>query len=226
MSTDTFFKKVISNFAAAVLLLFCMLSCTYAGVVASAQSVEVNGRFYFLVTDDTKVEVGAEFAKLEGGAGYLIEHDGREYVTLAVYLDEEEGLAVQSNLKKAGKTTSLLQKSVSTLYFKGREKKQHTFLVGGLNTLKSYVCVLRNVIDYLAEGLSQEGCKSLLKTLVRQYQHAKEYYREYEELSETFDKSAQQLFTYLDGVVYLKDLRYLLCWQAEKYIALCGEFSL
>ena len=226
MSTDYFFKRILYTIVSLTFTAFCAFGCIYAGIIRNAQKVEGGSCFYFLVTDDTKTEVGAEFAKLEGGAGYLLEHEGKEYVTLAVYVEESEGVAVQQNLQKAGKTTFLLQKSTPMLWFKGKEKKQASFYVSGLNTLKSYLYALKSTIDCLDEGLSQERCKGLLNTQVRQYKHAKECYKEYKKLSEVFEKSAQQLVAILDGVIYLKDLRYLLCWQTEKYLALCSEFSL
>lgn len=226
MSTDNFLKKIFFRIACVALGVFCTLSCIYAGVITDAKRVDVNCSFYFLVTNDVKTEVGAEFAKLEGGAGYLLEHDGVEYVTLAVYLEENEGLTVQENLQREGRTTSLLQKGVLALWFKGAKKRHAYLYVNGLNIFKSYIYLLNETIKSLDEGLTQERCKSLLKTQLKQYQYAKECYWEYSALSEVFDKSAQQLFAILEEVVYLKDLRYLLCWQTEKYIELCEEFSI
>lgn len=226
MPTDHFFRKIYMPVLGFALVAFCVCNLLYAWIVSSAKRVDVNASFYFLVTEDTKTEAGAEFAKLEGGAGYLLEHEGVEYVTLAVYLEEREALAVQKNLKKEGKATSLLQKGASTLWFKGKERAQSTFVVSGLNTLKSYITILKETLDSLDEGLSQERCKELLNTQLRQYAYAKEYYKGYEALSEVFDKSAQQLFAIVSDIVYVRDLRYLLCWQTENYLALCSKFSI
>ena len=222
MSTDNFLKKAGSI----VIALSCLLICAYAGVVARAKRVEVNAVFYYLVTEDTKMEVGAEFAKLEGGAGYLLEHNGAEYVTLAVYLEEGEAFAVQYRLSAAGRTTSLLQKNVQALYFKGKEKRESALYISGLNTLNSYIYLLKATLDSLADGLSQEKCKGLLITQLRQYTYAKEQYKQYEALSKVFAQSAEQLSAIVSDIAYLKDLRYLLCWQTEKYIALCSKFSI
>ncbi len=226
MLADNFLKKNLFRIASLALTLFCVLGCMYASLITNAKRVDVNSHFYFLVTDDVKTEVGAEFAKLEGGAGYLLEHGGSEFVALAVYLEEGEGLTVQENLQKEGKITSLLQKGVLALWFKGVKKKRANLYVNGLNTFKSYIYLLNETINRLDKGLTQERCKSLLNTQVKQYQYAKECYREYSALSDIFEKSAQQLFAILEEVVYLKDLRYLLCWQTEKYIGLCEEFSI
>ena len=226
MPTDNFLKKFHNFIFSFALVMFCVCNFIYAGIVASAKRVNVNASFYFLVTEDTKTEVGAEFAKLQGGAGYLLSHNGAEYVTLAVYLEEREGLAVQKRLKESGKTTLLLQKSAPTLWFKGTERLRAKFIVGGLNTLKSYIDVLKQTIDSLDGGMSQEKCKGILSAQLRQYTYAKEYYKEYAELSEVFDKSAQQLFAIARDIVYVRDLRYLLCWQTENYIALCSKFSI
>ena len=226
MSTDNFLKRISFLIASVIFVIASVFACMYAGVIANAQKIDFYDSFYFLVTDDTKIEVGAEFAKLEGGAGYLLAHNGAEYVTLSVYLEENEGLFVQEALQKTGRNTSLIQKEVETLYFKREEKKKSTFYISGLKTFKSYINLLNETIKRLDEGLSQEKCKALLKMQYKQYNHAQGQYYAYKALSNVFEKSAEQLFVILDGVIYLKDLRYLLCWQAEKYITLCSQFSL
>lgn len=226
MSTDNFLKRISFFIVGAIFIIASAFACMYAGVLASAQKVDVYDCFYFLVTDDTKIEAGAEFAKLDGGAGYLLAHNGAEYVTLSVYLEESEGLFVQEALQKTGRNTTLITKEVQTLYFQGSEKKKSALYISGLKTFKSYINLLNETMKRLDEGLSQESCKALLKTQYKQYNHAEKQYCEYKALSNVFEKSAEQLFVILDGVVYLKDLRYLLCWQAEKYIMLCSQFSL
>ena len=226
MSADYFFKKVFFQLASVGIAMFFLCICAYTGIIASAKRVFVGVSFYYLVTDDVKVEAGAEFAKLEGGAGYLLEYEGSEHVTLAVYLEESEGLAVQQNLQKTGRCTSLLHKGVSTLCFKGAEKQKGALYVNGLNGFKSYICVLKEVIDGLANGLTQEKCKNLLSVLLRQYKHAQVCFSAYQPLCELLEQSFSRLSILVNDVVYLKDLRYLLCWQTEKYLALCSEFSL
>ena len=226
MSADIFYKKFIFHIASVVCVTFFLCACVYAGIIANAERVFVGASFYFLVTEDVKVEVGAEFAKLEGGAGYLLEYDGVERVTLAVYLEESEGLSVQQNLQKDGKSTALLYKGVSSLCFKGREKQKSSLYVNGLNTFKSYITILKGIVDGLAKGFTQERCKSLLNIQLKQYNYAQACYSSYQPLCEALGESAKQLSNILREVVYLKDLRYLLCWQTEKYISLCSQFSL
>ena len=226
MSTDNFFKRLSFLIVGAIFVIFSAFACVYAGIIINAQKVDFCDSFYFLVTDDTKIEVGAEFAKLEGGAGYLLTHNGAEFVTLSVYLEESEGLSVQEALQKTGRDTALIQKGVERLYFKGKEKEKSTLYISGLNTLKSYINLLNDIIKRLDEGVSQERCKSLLTMQYKQYNYAQKQYCTYKALHNVFKESAEQLLAILDGVVYLKDLRYLLCWQAENYITLCSQFSL
>lgn len=226
MSADAFFKKLLFRFCGFILVLLTAGAGIYACAMHKAEKILLNTSFYYLVKKDAHIAAGVEFAKLEGGAGYLLEDGGMQYVALSVYFDENEGYSVRQNLKNAGKDTLLIKKEVPCLYFKGSEKKNKSLIVNGLNTLKSYIQLLKNTIERLDKGLTQEKCKSLLDIQRKQYQYAKELYRGYEELSEVFDQSAKELFIILSDVVYLKDLRYLLCWQTEKYLSLCSEFSL
>ncbi len=170
------------------------------------------------------MEAGAEFAKLEGGAGYLLCVEGREYVALSVYGSEEEGIAVQGNLLGEGKTTQLVCEEVSSLYFRGRERKNTDLYVNALRTFREYMSVLIGCISRLEKGGTQERCKDLLGILQRQFAYAREAFAGYGDFANVCEKSQGELQKMGEGTVYLKDLRYLLCWQAEQYVELCAAF--
>ena len=95
MSTNFFclrlYRRLGILFLTAVLLFFFMYSC----VILHSQSVCFDGEFYFLVTEDERVAAGAEFSKLEGGAGYLLEYDGDCFVAINVFMDRNSAEIVQ-----------------------------------------------------------------------------------------------------------------------------------
>ena len=222
MSAEFFYRKLLIALCA-VALFFTAIPCVYAGIISHAESVDIATDFYFLVSDDVQVEAGAEFARLEGGAGYLLEHGKGEYVALSVYFDKADGLAVQNRLEE---DTLLLHKGVKRLYFKGKTKKKSTLYVHAIRTFEGYISVLNECISRLEKGMTQESCKRLLKLLERQFKHAQTVFGGYEAFQKVCAESQKELADICEETVYLKDLRYLLCWQAEKYVELCAAFAL
>ncbi len=221
MSTKIF--KKLAGLACAFAIGVVAFGVFYGGYLSRAKEVEKQKSFYFLLSGDSRVEVSAEFIKLEGGAGYLLEEPDGRYVALAVYLTEEEGLAVQESLQEP---TVLCRKGVSTLYFKGKEKKNTSLYLNALRTLEGYISVLSECINRLEKGGTQESCKRLLAILQRQFAYAEGEYEEYPAFSQACGEWSGRLKGLCEETVYAQELRYLLCGQVEKYLQLCEEFSL
>ncbi len=223
MSTK-FFSKKRESVAFGLAVCSFLLLLGYALSLCFVKRVEVQASVYFLTTEDTRVEAGAEFAKLEGGAGYLLSEGGKEYVALSVYATQEEGLAVQQNLLAEGRKTELVSKGVDSLCFRGKEKKKSDLYVNALRSFREYMSVLSGCISRLEKGSTQERCKELLGILERQFGYARNAYAKYGAFAEVCAKSQGELQRLGTGTVYLKDLRYLLCWQAEQYVELASAF--
>ena len=90
MSAEFLYKKWIIRVMVIFSTACVFFSCVYARMLSSAKSVNVSTSFYFLVLDEAHVEAGAVFAKLDGGAGYFLEDNGKMYVALSVYINEME----------------------------------------------------------------------------------------------------------------------------------------
>ncbi len=222
MSTKIF--KKITGLVVAVCVAIVCFGVYYSVHLSRAKEVLLQKSFYFLVSTDSKVEVGAEFAKLDGGAGYLLQEKGETYVALAVYLSEEDAQTVQENLKDY--PTKLLRKGINTLYFKGTQKKNSVLYVNALRTLEGYISVLSECISRLEKGTTQESCKRILALLQRQLAYAQGEYAAYPAFSKACSAWASALTEMGESTVYASELRYLLCEQAETYLRLCEEFRL
>ncbi len=130
MTADFFRKNVYKWIVGVITVCFTSICFVYAWFLSRAKEVEIMTGFFYLVREETNVEVGIEFVKLEGGAGYLLRQNGQDYVVLSVYLNEKDGIAVQTNLS-GDKETQLVYVGVDTLYFKTqREKKNATVYTG------------------------------------------------------------------------------------------------
>lgn len=232
MATDFCIKKVKKNwlyiaivqlFSALVIAFFC-----YAAVLSRAEEVRLGKSFYFLVSETDHVEAGAYDARLNGGAGYLLEYDGREYVALAVYLDGEDGEAVQTAMAERGENTRLLQINAEYLYFKTRqEKKDSELYTGALNCLHSCMQILDREIVRLDKGATQQSSKRVLEVLSKQLEYlGKEYETTYTACAEVCQETGARLRELASDTIYGKDLRYLLCELSTKYLELTEAFAL
>ena len=224
MLTEFFYKYRITRVACWLSLFFVLACVGYAFSLSKAKEVNFEESVYFLVLEDARIEAGTEFVKWQGGAGYLLSLGEEEYVAISVFLNKESAEIVQKRLRENGQKTSLIKKGVQRLYFKGKEKRKASMYINALNLFKSYVHLLEDCIGRLENGLTQEGCKRILKTLEKQFCYAQKVYAGYPAFSHLCDKSSQELSKICEGIIYLKDLRYLLCYQIDVFFALCDVF--
>ena len=223
---DFFMKKrwlyigISQLFASFVLL--CLLQAVY---LTRASEVWLGKSFYFLVSQNEHIEVSTHETRLNGGAGYLLDYEGKEYVVLAVYLNETDGQTVQASLVDK---TELLQINVDRLYFKGKEKKKkRTVYEGALNSLYGCLEVLSQGISRLDRGMTQEACRRILSTLSKQFSYMASAYKEsYPHFSNVCAVIQAKLEELMGETVYGKDLRYLLCDACTAYIRLTMQFAL
>lgn len=225
MTTNFFTKKrwlyIGLSQLLACFVLICLLYSVYLNQVST---VWVGKSFYFLVSENEHVEVATHEAHLDGGAGYLLEHDGKEYIAWAVYLNDADGKAVQTTVEEK---TQILKKNVEYLCFKGKKKKEKSVYQGALNTLYGCIEVLSQGISRLDHGGTQQACKRILSVLERQFSYlATTYQNSYPAFSNVCANVHKQLQNILNDTVYGKDLRYVLCGVSEEYIRLSADFSI
>ena len=226
MWTEFFLKKIRTRMLGCMCV-FTVLACTgFACFLSSVKTVVYDESVYFLVREDSSVAAGAEFVKWNGGAGYFLEDNGIQYVAYSVFWDKADGELVQKRLEEVGQKSLLLNKGNKVLYFKGDKKKMSDLYVGALKLFKSYISLLEDCIGRLENGMTQEACKRILGIIERQFHYAKEKYIDYKSFSNVCGQSEDALTQLCAQTVYLKDLRFLLCWQSEKYIQLCNSFAL
>ncbi len=218
-----FFYGKVRNVMQFMPILVVVVVLVYAWWIGRMQTVEINTNFYFLVSQNTHVETSTELVKLDGGAGYLLKDLDCEYVAFSVYRSREEGEIAQKNLTDKGANAILLQKGAQRLAFRGVDKIKMDAYISALNTFNAYMGVLDECIYRLERGMTQEAGKRLLGILKRQYQGAEKSFAEYVKFADICQQSTEWIKRFCTDVLYTKDLRYLQCWQAEQYLALCED---
>ena len=224
MATGFFYKKICRGVACSLLLVWIALSLGYAVYLSSATVVDTSRNFYFLISSSTHIEVSTHQATQMGGAGYLLAYNGRETVVLSVYCTKTQAITVSAGLKD-GQTEILFLQSPK-LYLKTRkQKKQKNIYKDAFSILGSCMDFLDAEIARLEKGATQQSSKRILKDLKKQFSFLQKKHEKTFPSFATVCKNAEAgLACVLDGVVYLEDLRYLLCDLSVSYIRLSEEF--
>ena len=229
MSTFLFYLKKVGLALAVVLTVgFAYSAIAYANVFATAQTVALDKNFYYLVDESTHTQAVSSFATLHGGAGYLLEGDEREYVAYSMYLDKQDGEMAKMALSEYQTQPAVRVISIDTLVFKTREeKRQASMVVGAFSCLDGCMQVLNREIVRLDNGATQQSSKRILSTLINQFSYLQQQYQtSYPTFAAVCKNTAMQLETCVADIVYVKDLRYVLCDLGVGYKNLSEEFSL
>ena len=228
MVTDIFIKKRWVGILLSLISFFLTFSfLTYAVVLKKVESVWIGKNFYFLTDSDEYTEVGAYNARLDGGAGVLLEDAGREYLVLSVFLEKENAKTVQTRLKEEGYASlNIVKKGTESLYFKGNNKAYADTIVTALEIFYNYMERLEFCISELEKGMTQDLCKRTLKNLEKQIRLHGNVFSGLVEIAQLYKNSADKISSICQDVIYLKDLRSLLCWQADNFVSVCSKFSL
>ena len=221
-------KKIVGIAAGILSVSFTFSALLYAKTLQNATAVGVERDFYFLVSDGRSVQVSTEMIELQGGAGYTLCYDNGEYAAYSVYFTEEEIKTAQNSVAQTGENAKIVVVSSKSLYLKTqKEKKQTAAISGAFESLYGCMQVLNGEIARLENGATQESSKRILQTLARQFSFLGKTYAEtvagYEKACEN---AQERLLESTQGVVYAKELRYVLCELSVAYANLSKNFSL
>ena len=225
----TFFmrKNFLRVLASGICIVFVLLSIGYSLFLTQILCVPVYKNFYVLATETMHIEASAEFIKLEGGAGYVLYLDKREYVVMSIYLKKEEGEAVYASITDLKENVQLLHISIANLYFKGNTRKKVNFYLSALRKLESYLLVLNNCVSLLESGATQESIKRILLPTCKQISYlSQSQIEEYPAYAQLCKQIGEALFNIENRVVHTRDLRYISCELLDGYLRLFQQFKL
>ncbi len=200
---------------------------SYAYLLKTATAFPVQTSFYFLVSAEQGAAQAAEWCKLQGGAGYLLQTETETYSVLSVYFTQADGESVQAAFTAQNKPVRLVTLSAERLYFTGRNKRKAATYLSALQALKACASVLANAANLLEGGETQNRVHGILVDLQGQFfALAKTYAKFYPAFSKFCQSIGESLQTELGGVLFASRLRYLVCTAAEGYLRLCKPFQL
>ena len=223
-----FFKKIALAFVVIVSVGFAYSAIAYANSFTTAQTVALDKELYYLVDESTHTQAVSSFAQLQGGAGYVLETDAREYVAYSMYFDKTESESAQTSLQEQDVKTTVHVVSVDALIFRTREQKRRApAVISAFSCLDGCMQVLNQEIARLEKGATQQSSKRILTTLIDQFTHLQtQHQTSYPEFALVCENAKKQLQNCISDIVYVKDLRYVLCELGVAYAGLSQEFTL
>ena len=221
-------KRIAGMVAGILCVSFTLFAFVYAKTLENAKTVGTEKNFYFLVSDRGSVEVSTQMIELQGGAGYSLFYEGGEYAAYSVYFSENESRVAQSSVAKIGENAEIVIVKSAPLYLKTTKQKKYAATISGaFESLYGCMQVLNGEISRLERGATQESSKRILQTLSRQFSFlGKEYAERVAGYKEACENAKKRLLEATAGIVYAKDLRYILCELSVAYANLSKNFSL
>lgn len=228
MKTEFLFKRVVFIFWSAFSFIFTIFSCFYAVYLQQAMVVQNSRNFYFLVTTSTHIEVSAQTSRWLGGAGYVMHTGDKDYVAYAVYTKQTDGENATRSLMEKVEDVKLVCFSASPLYLKKSEDKRKVSIYkGAFGCLFSHIDALNREIKRLHDGATQQSVKRFLQIQLKQFSYMQKQYQDtFSAFSSVCEKACQMIEEICKEIIYLKDVRYLLCFLSQSYINLSEKFRL
>jgi hypothetical protein len=222
------YNKIWKRLFGGLAVCVTFISLCYTHVLYNAQTVEIGHEFYYLLSEAPTTQATAQFVQLQGGAGYVLTHNKREYVAYSVYLSAEESEKARHSLLETGGNATCLSVHCDKLYLKKTfDKHSAAQIKGAFESLYGCIQVLNGEIKRLEKGATQESDKRILNDLVRKLEYlSKDNPLQTVEYAQICNRAAKRITELTKGVVYVKDLRYVLCETCNDYLKLSKIFSL
>lgn len=205
----TFFA-VLGVFFFTVLLfigLFWWYGRDYAGI-------SLEKTYYFLVREceDTTASAVSGQVYLSGGAGFLLETEGREVVVLSCYFKITDGERVQSMMEEKGIETRLLSLRAEDFKLQDESAKFKKSVLENIETAETCAKMLYESANSLERNdITQDHARAALRGVVSslkglQSQNQEEFFSLWNKAISDAEKRGREL---CEGILFAKDLRYL-----------------
>ena len=165
-------KKGLIKTVAAVITAITIIIAIICCVPFGGKKLNFSATFYYVVYDSPpdaqSVASVSSLVRSYGGAGYIIEHDKKYFVTVSCYYDKADATSVCASLVNSGLNCSVTEASSQNLQLYGNAENYAEKYEGNLNTLLSLskICYnLANSID--RREVDQSGAKTILNDVKR-----------------------------------------------------------
>ncbi len=200
----------------AVLAVFLFTVCLFVGVFwwygRDYARVCMDRTYYFLVHDceDTTASAVAGQAYASGGAGYLIEVDGKSAVVLACYFSQTDAERVRTSMSEKGVETGLLALTAEEFTLNAAEEKGR--VEANLATVETCARMLYDTANGLERTeVSQEEARAAVRGVVSSLKGLRQDNAGglYDRWNAELMRAERRGTEIAEGIRFAKDLRYL-----------------
>lgn len=151
---------IIFTLALAVIIICC-------AVPLCNTTLEFSAKFYYVCykspTDAQSASSVSGVVHSYGGAGYIIENDGKYYVTISCYYEQKDANSVCTNLNNKGLSCTVIVAEANAISLPPSAKSKAENYKGTLNTLYSLSVMCYDLANGMDGGEhNQSSAKSLL----------------------------------------------------------------
>ena len=228
MKTDFFYKKAKGWFGVFLSIVFMFGVLYIIGTTFCAASLETEKVFYFLTSTSSHIQASTHNAQYLGGAGFILKNDQREYVTYAVYTEESLAKQAYKSLKEQEEEICVLTIRAKNARILSKNQKKHaTVYESALCCLSAHIQLLNDEISRLESGATQESTKRFLDIQMKQFSYMeKTYQKQFAAFATVCQESLTLMKEMHSTIVYVKDMRYLLCFLCQNYVDLVNGLHL
>ena len=183
-----YFKRTAVALSCVFLLVAYLCASLVSGMPISAESQSV----YFIVEPTDSVAASSGSMSIRGGAGYEMADGG---VAFCAYFLKEEAVKAHESLLLEYPTAELCTYTRNG----GFDAKERVIVTA--------VKIVDGWIDFLSQGITQNRVREGIGEVIATLQYLAD------PLAEQF---AEALMDCLDGVITVRDLRYTVCFVAER----------
>ena len=207
MTTDFFCKNIkrIAVGLAALVFCFCLL---FAGTIKDCVYVE-GKKFYFVSVSDGGLQACAAQVALDGGAGYVFQ----DKVVVSAYFSIDEAQKVAKNIQNDYSSAEVGVLSVGGIMVPSAKKKETEEM---LKNLYGHIQETSAVADGLSDGKTQSWAKRKLLALRESYDVLSKTYTQ-DGFADICKKACRWIDEKVGGVIYSRDVRFLVCRLAEDF---------
>ncbi|MDE7453425.1 MAG: hypothetical protein K2N22_03355 [Clostridia bacterium] len=202
----------------AITVIICICAFSFSG-----GSVEFESSYYFVCyrSPDNVVSAGSISSAVSsyGGAGYILDYDGKYYVTVSCYYRENDANTVCESLKRRDLECAVLTVKTDKYPVKSYSAKRNAKLYkGNFNTLNSLSLLAYECANGLDTGeYNQTKAKDVLAAIKNGLNGLKSTNKN-NCFTDVLDSLIDECDDLKDGYLFSKDMRYLQIAIADKII--------
>ena len=219
MKKNRYYKILIGAISCA----FFLYSFWQAYLIKTLEIVPTKQSYYYLVSTSKNVSASTKNAYFQGGAGYLLENDGKKYAVYSVYDTLTKAERSRENLSERNLEVKTLRIKTGDVYLKGKNRRKKAEIRRVLETLSISATILSDLSRGAEDGRYSQ---SRLREMLEVVKGSLNAFKKGEFVYDYAKEGRQKIEKMQEGIVYAKDVRYVEVLLCDCYQKFCAKFPI